>query len=124
MCSIDYPGVERILVELKKINYYSFPNATHDLLRTFLECSLKAYFDSINEVVKPGRSGYTQLKDVLDHAEKHFKTIRPSLVQPIRVISSSLHSSNRQPADVWRSRSPVAPACSRASRASAVPPAG
>jgi hypothetical protein len=35
--------------ELKDINVYYFPNATHDLLRSFLECSLVYYLKETNE---------------------------------------------------------------------------
>lgn len=35
--------------ELKNISVKDFPNATHDLLRSFLECSLVFYFKEINE---------------------------------------------------------------------------
>lgn len=53
--SLKSPGVKRMFEELQKISYRKFPNATHDLLRSFLECSLKAYFSECGVAV--GTSG-------------------------------------------------------------------
>jgi hypothetical protein len=43
--------------ELKNINVQEFPNATHDLLRSFLECSLLFYFKETNEFKNIQKSG-------------------------------------------------------------------
>lgn len=59
-------GVRRMLSELQEIDYRKFPNASHDLLRSFLECSLKAYFEQHGKSVKPARGGYVYLDQVLD----------------------------------------------------------
>lgn len=50
-------GVKRVLTELQEIDYHKFPNAAHDLLRSFLECSIKAYFEDIERPIKPTKSG-------------------------------------------------------------------
>jgi hypothetical protein len=42
--------------ELKEINVAQFPNATHDLLRSFLECALIIYFKKIGEYGKIKKS--------------------------------------------------------------------
>jgi hypothetical protein len=55
-----------MLVELQDIDYRRFPNAAHDLLRSFLECSLKAYFDENGKAVKPTRGPYVYLDQVLN----------------------------------------------------------
>jgi len=66
--SLKCPGVRRMLGELQKIDYHKFPNASHDLLRSFLECSLKAYFD------QTGKTIYSSKKYVfLDTVLKEFK---------------------------------------------------
>ncbi|MFA5770849.1 MAG: hypothetical protein WC894_05150, partial [Patescibacteria group bacterium] len=38
--------------ELKDISVYNFPNATHDLLRSFLECSLIEFLSEIDVLNK------------------------------------------------------------------------
>jgi len=44
--NLNSPGIERRLHELQTIRYKKFANATHDLLRSFLELTLKKYFDT------------------------------------------------------------------------------
>lgn len=59
-------GVRRMLIELQNIDYHKFPNASHDLLRSFLECALKAYFDQTgNKAVPTNGKPYVYLDDVL-----------------------------------------------------------
>ena len=41
---LQEPALRKMLKELQQINYSRFPLATYDLLRSFLECSLKSYF--------------------------------------------------------------------------------
>ena len=65
---LPYPAVKRMYMELERISIddsKGFPNAAHDLLRSFLECSLKAFFElhKIN-VKKTGE--FTFLKDALN----------------------------------------------------------
>lgn len=43
--------------ELKNISVQEFPNATHDLLRSFLECSLLFYFKETNEFKNIQKAG-------------------------------------------------------------------
>lgn len=88
VCTLNSPGVKRILKELQLLDYRRFPNAAHDLLRSFLECSFKAYF-AHKSIVVTSRSYYTYLSDVLDEAEKHFQTVNKKLVQPVRIIRGS-----------------------------------
>lgn len=88
VCTLNSPGVKRILKELQQLDYRKFPNAAHDLLRSFLECSFKAYFAHKNIVV-PSKSHYTYLSDVLVEAEKHFQTVNKKLVQPVKIIHGS-----------------------------------
>lgn len=65
-------GVFHMYDELKRIDVKSFPNATHDLLRSFLECSIKAYFEQTK--VKVQRKGrFAMLDDVLKEIEREFK---------------------------------------------------
>lgn len=96
VCTIPYPAVERMLGELKRIDYHDVPNAAHCFLRTMLECSLKAYLEHKN-VWKSDPKRYTQLNDVLNEAIEHFKTTNRPLVQPLRIIREQtkyLHSAD------------------------------
>ena len=73
--TLQSPGVRRMLTELQGIDYHKFPNASHDLLRSFLECALKAYFHQCGNPVKPA-SGKTHvfLNDVLKEFKKEMDT--------------------------------------------------
>jgi hypothetical protein len=62
-------GVERVLYEVENIEYKKFPNATADMLRTFLEIVLKAYLKKISQYPKPTRGKYVFLEDVLTKME-------------------------------------------------------
>lgn len=65
--TLDSPGIHRVLWELQHIHYKRFPNATHDLLRSFLEGILKKYLDRAGEPVKPRTPGsYVSFGRVLD----------------------------------------------------------
>jgi hypothetical protein len=70
----SHPGVQRRLAELAGLNASRFPNTVIDALRTLLECGLKAYLDDVGDPIPPGRSGFVQLADALDHAAKHFQS--------------------------------------------------
>lgn len=68
--TLPAPGVRRLLEELQIIDYHKLPNATHDLLRTFLECSLKAYFSYLGKDLKPIKGDFIYLKQVLQEFKK------------------------------------------------------
>lgn len=75
--TLQAPGVRRMLNELQTIDYHKFPNASHDLLRSFLECALKAYFDQQGEAVKPAKGKkYVFLDDVLQVFKKEMDAIK------------------------------------------------
>ena len=75
--TLQSPGVRRMLIELQGIDYRKYPNAAHDLLRSFLECALKAYFDQCGRPVKPGgRRTYVFLDDVLKEFKKEMDTAK------------------------------------------------
>ena len=69
--------IHAIFYELSRINITRFPNATLDLLRTFLEKTIKAYADSLNEEIKDtsNQTGYVYLSDALKWLESHVKNI-------------------------------------------------
>lgn len=74
ICTINSRGIERVFDELQKINYGKFPNAAHDLMRSFLEAVLKEYLKKKNHRVIPKRqSGYIFFDDVLKEAENYFR---------------------------------------------------
>ena len=69
--TLQSPGVRRMLTELQGIDYHKFPNASHDLLRIFLECALKAYFSQCGKIITPTKSrSYVFLDDVLKEFKK------------------------------------------------------
>lgn len=92
-CTIGYPAIERMLNELQGLNYNRYPNAVHDLLRSFLECSLKAYFD-YKGIVVPSKNGqFVQLREVLKTAREHFKTEKQDFVSSIdKVLNKNTYN--------------------------------
>lgn len=88
--TLQCPGVRRMLSELQKIDYHKFPNASHDLLRSFLECALKAYFDQKGTKIKQAGK-FVYLDDVLQEFKKEMdstKNIELSQVTQ-RIISNT-----------------------------------
>ncbi|MFH1825047.1 MAG: ParB/Srx family N-terminal domain-containing protein [Candidatus Firestonebacteria bacterium] len=88
--TLQCPGVGRMLSELQKIDYHKFPNASHDLLRSFLECALKAYFYQKGTQIKPAGK-FVYLNDVLREFKKEMdstKNIELSQVTQ-RIISNT-----------------------------------
>lgn len=82
-------SIHQIHGELGAIRIDRFPNATHDLMRTFLEKSIKAYADSIGQEIKKKSQdqGFVFLSNCLVWLEEHFKsTKQTSLIQPIQKI--------------------------------------
>jgi hypothetical protein len=70
-------SIHKIATELSDINIRKFPNAAFDLLRTFLEKSIKAYADSVNEDIRKHsgqHGGYIQLNQCLMWLEHYLKT--------------------------------------------------
>lgn len=82
--TIDSPAIGRVLEELQKIGYATYPNATHDLLRSFLEASLKAYLKKKGAPVKANSpNGYVYFKTVLIAAQKYFKDVKNKQMEQI-----------------------------------------
>lgn len=88
-----WPGfphpIHAIFDELTKINIERFPNATLDLLRTFLEKAIKARAELLGEDIKSSSNsnGYVHLSNCLVWLEQHFKdTGKRSLIQPIQKV--------------------------------------
>jgi hypothetical protein len=88
----DYPpAIRKIHAELSLINIKRFPNATLDLLRTFLEKSIKAYAARMGEDIRKNAGlhnyGYVQLGHCLTWLEEYCKTSgQTSLIQVISKI--------------------------------------
>ena len=62
----DSPGIGRVLRELQALDYAKFPNAVADLVRTFLEITLKKYLEETGSLPAPKRTGgYIYLTNVL-----------------------------------------------------------
>lgn len=82
-------SIHQIHNELGALRIDRFPNATLDLLRTFLEKSIKAYAEAIGDEVKKKsqEQGFVYLSNCLVWLEEHFKsTKQTALVQPIQKI--------------------------------------
>lgn len=65
---LDNSSLREIYDELRKISVEDFPNASHDLLRSFLECTLAYYLKNSGEyksVDKKGNSYNPSLKEML-----------------------------------------------------------
>jgi hypothetical protein len=87
--SLKSRGVHRVLVELQTIDYRTFANAAHDLLRSFLECALKAYFQDTGKKITP-RGKYVFLDQVLDEFIKEMTaTNNKHLLQVAQRIKSN-----------------------------------
>ena len=87
-CTINSRGIERVFDELQKINYGKFPNAAHDLMRSFIEAVLKEYLKKKQHPLIPGRQGgYIFLSNVLKEAEKYFrKTTNHQIRQVVSIL--------------------------------------
>ncbi|MEV7971184.1 hypothetical protein AB0O34_35105 [Sphaerisporangium sp. NPDC088356] len=72
--TFPYP-IHAAFKELSDINIKRFPNATFDLLRTFLEKTIKAYAESLNEDIRTqfNVKGFVFLNHCLSWLEEHVK---------------------------------------------------
>lgn len=102
--------------ELRVINVRTLPNATFDVIRTFIECAIKEYFSEAGDpVLHPsGGNNPVQLKHCLDHLDKRLgtdPTVRNGIVRlkskqtsnPADYYSSAvaLNDSNHEPDAVF-----------------------
>lgn len=85
------PSIHEIVKELGAINIQRFPNATLDLLRTFLEKTIKAYAEVLSEDIKKdsNEKGFVYLSNCLVWLENHFKTTgQTAYIQAVQKIRS------------------------------------
>lgn len=85
------PSIHEILKELSAINIQRFPNATLDLLRTFMEKTIKAYAEALGEEIRKGSNdkGFVYLSNCLIWLEDHFRTSgKTAYIQPLQKIRS------------------------------------
>ncbi|MFJ8824439.1 hypothetical protein ACIREE_21950 [Streptomyces sp. NPDC102467] len=88
----SYPAsIRKVCEELAVINVKKFPNATLDLIRTFLEKSIKAYAEKLGVDLKAhsGRqgAGFVQLGGCLAWLEDHVKSTKKTpFIQVIQKI--------------------------------------
>ncbi|MEU1051631.1 hypothetical protein ABZ397_03510 [Streptomyces sp. NPDC005876] len=80
-------SIHLIRQELALINVKNFPNAAMDLLRTFLEKSIKAYAESIGQSIKntSNQNGFVQMSHCLTWLEEHLKSSKQTAY--LQVIS-------------------------------------
>ena len=94
-----YPqAISLILQELSALNIEKFPNATFDLMRTFLEKTIKAYAERLSVDIRTtsnnqgganNLNGFVQLSHCLNWLELHFQANGPvALVQVVRRVKS------------------------------------
>lgn len=82
-------SIHEIVKELSAINIQRFPNATLDLLRTFLEKTIKAHAEVLGEEIKKSSNeqGFVYLSNCLVWLEQHFKsTGQTAFIQPVQKI--------------------------------------
>lgn len=82
----NYPvPIKKIHEELKNINFKKFPNATADLLRTYLEKMIKSYADiNSKNITSRNNNGFVQLDACLIWLENEFKAMgKNDYIQPI-----------------------------------------
>ncbi|MFF7201379.1 hypothetical protein [Streptomyces sp. NPDC008141] len=86
------PSIRKICEELALINVRKFPNATLDLLRTFLEKAIKAYAEKLGSDLKQyagqqQSGGFVQLSHCLTWLEEHLKNAnKTAFIQVIKKI--------------------------------------
>ncbi len=82
-------SIHEIVKELSALNIQRFPNATLDLLRTFLEKTIKAYAEVLGEDIRKGSNekGFVFLSNCLVWLEDHFRTTgMTAYIQPVQKI--------------------------------------
>lgn len=102
---LDSPGVGRVLWELQNMDYVKYPNASADLLRTFLEIVLKKYLEDTNGLPTPtdknGKKKFVMLSHVLLKIKSDLqKTSNTKMVQVVQEIEKNkwyLDSINHNP---------------------------
>ncbi|MFD6493995.1 hypothetical protein [Streptomyces sp. NPDC060188] len=88
-------AIHKIYAELAMINIKKYPNATLDLLRTFLEKSTKAYAEKLKVDLKQhagqqSGNGFVQLSHCLTWLEEHLKnTKQTAFIQVIKKIKGN-----------------------------------
>src|SRR3989344_4997682 len=101
----DSPGIGRVLWELQTLDYIKFPNAAADLLRTFLEITIKKYLEDTGGLPTPtdknGKKKFVMLSHVLAKIKSDFKsssnTKMEQVVQEIEKNKWYLDSINHNP---------------------------
>jgi hypothetical protein len=76
-------GVHRMLGELQGIDYHRYSNAAHDLLRSFLECALKAYFLDTGKTIAPRKGKYVFLDQVLAEFIKEMTAVNNNRLRQV-----------------------------------------
>ncbi len=85
--TLDSHGIDEVLRELKSIDYYEFPNATVDMLRTFLEIVLRKFLEKKEQMPSPGRNGFISFETIL-RKSKHVLTTEEhaNIAQVVEVL--------------------------------------
>jgi hypothetical protein len=102
---LDNRSLQKVYNELRDISVVDFPNAAHDLLRSFLECSLVAFLKKIEKyedalkVEKKNPKNLT-LENMLDYVAKD--KISPIVNLSVRKIAWQLISDNNKEYSVER----------------------
>ncbi|MFA5393814.1 MAG: hypothetical protein WC081_03485 [Candidatus Ratteibacteria bacterium] len=97
--------LQKLYDELKDPEILNFPNAAHDLLRSFLECSLVAYLKQVKKYsdalkVKKKNQNNLTLTDILDYLSN--QNVSPIEDKSVRSIAKQLISDDRKSYSVER----------------------
>lgn len=88
--TLESPGVGRVVWELQNIDYAKFPNAAADLLRTFLEITLKKYLSEIGSFRGSSEGKFITLGSVLSKIKSELtKAGNHQLVQVVNEIENN-----------------------------------
>lgn len=90
-CTImGYPAITKMFGELKRIPYGRYPNATHDFLRSFLECSLKAFLKEKGQTPRRNLDGV--IAQAIAYLSNNGESTLAQVLQTIQGQGPYLHS--------------------------------
>ena len=82
-----FPTIGLILDELARLRYVDFPNATFDLIRTFIEKSIKAYADGLGQEISTKNNSYVFLDAALLWLQGDIEAAGKANRQLVQVVS-------------------------------------
>lgn len=91
---LNNTSLKKMYDELKTIEVNAYPNATHDLLRSFLECALVEYLTSTGEYVKIKKNEQhnPKLSELLDNIIGNRLVDDDHVIESLKLIKSNWSS--------------------------------